>query len=65
MSNKNNPKGLTIEDVVLIVKMSDGSIRQVLISKETEDVILETVLTLEGKIRVTGTALTGIVMDKP
>ena len=42
----------TLENIVLIGKFSDGKCRQILIDKNTEDVVLIALTTFNGKIRV-------------
>ena len=55
----------TLDNIVLIGKFSDGKCRQILMDKNTEDVVLIALTTFNGEIRVLDKVIEGIDIDRP
>ena len=51
---------MKIDRIVLLAKMSDGSIHQIYVTKETEDLIGRLIVQEETTIKINETALEGI-----
>jgi hypothetical protein len=64
MSKKTeNTKPVTIEKAVVVVRLSDKTIRQVVLNEEDENWILNLIYERKGKIPVMETALYGITLE--
>lgn len=57
-------KPTSIKGAVVLVEMSDGNLYQVLLNRETEDVILSAILASEEVITVLEGPLEGIILER-
>lgn len=57
---KNNNKTPKILDIVILGKFDDGTCRQIVVKKNTANIVLSVIAQLEGSIRVLETEIKGI-----
>lgn len=60
----NEETPITIETISVLAKLSDGTVRQVLLQKQTQQEILDVIVAREGTIKVFDAPLEGIEFTK-
>lgn len=65
MAKKRSMEMIKIDDILIIGKLSDGTFRQVLATKEDTDRILAVLTTTKGSVRVNEDILDWLRFERP